>query len=70
MNPYHALLVAGGYLALIAVLVAFTKSTGFRWQGKGIILLHNFVLWALSAYMLVECVRQAVAGGFSGTVSD
>jgi hypothetical protein len=66
MNPYHALLVAGGYLALIAVLVGFTKSTGFRWQGKGIILVHNFILWALSLYMLVECVRQAIAGGFSG----
>jgi uncharacterized membrane protein len=65
MNPYHALLVAGSYLILIALLVAVTKSSGWRWEGKGIILVHNFNLFALSAYMLFECVRQAVTNNYS-----
>lgn len=66
MNPFHVLAVVAVYFTVIGVLVLLTKSNVLKkWEGKGIILIHNFNLFALSLYMLVECVRQAVNNNYT-----
>ncbi|MES1914469.1 MAG: hypothetical protein MHM6MM_006533 [Cercozoa sp. M6MM] len=65
MNPLHVLALIGGYLALILllrVLMSF-RSSGFklRWP----MVLHNVFLFALSLYMAVEIMTQAMRNNYS-----
>ncbi len=61
MNPLHAL--AASFLYLFAVFVCYQLSS--RWKEgmklKTVMLLHNFVLWALSLYMAVEVLAHCLS---------
>lgn len=65
MNPFHMAVVTLSYLLTISFLVAFTKTLKLKFDLKGAMLLHNFNLFALSAYMMIECIRQAVLNNYS-----
>lgn len=64
MNPFHAVLIAFGYLVSVVVGRLVMKVLP-RFELKTFSLLHNFFLIVLSTYMGVEISRQAYINNYS-----
>jgi GNS1/SUR4 family len=59
MNPLHMLGIIGIYLVVIFVLKAYTKNMKEGFKLRTLSIVHNIHLTALSAYMMIEIIRQA-----------
>jgi len=64
MNPVHMLMAVAAYLVVIGLLVLFMKNRE-PFKLKAFSTLHNIHLTALSAYMCIEIIRQAVINNYS-----
>jgi elongation of very long chain fatty acids protein 4 len=60
-----SLLLIVGYVVMLVVGIPVMKSVEKPFQLKGFKLFHNLFLFALSAYMCGETIRQAILGNYS-----
>lgn len=65
MDLNSLLMFEAGYFLMLLVLTPIMKNMEKPFKLKTFKLIHNFFLWALSGYMCVETIRQAILGNYS-----
>ena len=64
-NVWLGMAIVSSYVLLVMVLKSWIQYRGRGFELKPVVLLHNFCMCALSAYMMIETLRQAIINRYS-----